>query len=345
MAAANLKNFPSSSWQRFFAQLAPMLQSGIAAEKALSFIAQDSESSDVAGLAGKARDQMKRGSSFSQSLSAHVAVEPLTGALLQAGEAAGQLGVSVEALDKYFTARQAWRREVMASLTYPLILAAVGLLVLLGLAYGVIPVFEELFEGRAASLPLLSSAVFAFAKGLRWVAPFMAVAGLALGVWAFWGQGAARANSMKIFPYLRRWRRKAEIVQALRILALQLTYGVTLSNALNLLAKQSDPALWQDHWQNAEQQVRRGVTLAKALGNIPEFPPVALRYIAIGEETGKLAELASRAALEAQNQWLSRTKTLAALIGPAVLLGLGLIVAVTVAGMILAVYSITGAVR
>ena len=87
-------------------------------------------------------------------------------------------------------------------------------------------------------------------------------------------------------------------------------------------------------------RVREGKGMARPLSETGMFPPLALNMIAVGEETGKLdgmlAEVAGYYAQEVKRS----TKRLTALLEPALILAMGLIIGIVVISMLLAIFSI-----
>ena len=80
--------------------------------------------------------------------------------------------------------------------------------------------------------------------------------------------------------------------------------------------------------------------MAQPLGESGLFPPLALNMIAVGEETGKLESMLSEVAEHYDQEVKRTTKRLTALLEPALILGMGLIIGVVVVSMLLAIFSI-----
>ena len=85
---------------------------------------------------------------------------------------------------------------------------------------------------------------------------------------------------------------------------------------------------------------RRGKGIAEPLSNSDIFPPIAIHMITVGEETGKLDEMfikiADRFDIEVRNS----IKRMLALLEPALILIMGIIVGFIVISMLIAILSI-----
>ena len=80
--------------------------------------------------------------------------------------------------------------------------------------------------------------------------------------------------------------------------------------------------------------------MARPLGESGLFPPLALNMIAVGEETGKLDVMLNDVAEHYDQEVKRTTKRLTAILEPALILGMGLVIGVVVVSMLLAIFSI-----
>jgi type II secretory pathway component PulF len=134
-----------------------------------------------------------------------------------------------------------------------------------------------------------------------------------------------------------------ETSRVLHSLSSLLSGGVPILSALVIVREVSENTAIRDGLEVAHQRVQGGIALAKALGEATPFPSLALRMIAVGEETGRLeAMLASVAATceEDARRGLSRFLTL---LGPVVILAMGLLVGFIVFSIFLAVFQLSEA--
>jgi len=87
-------------------------------------------------------------------------------------------------------------------------------------------------------------------------------------------------------------------------------------------------------------RVREGKGMARPLSESGLFPALALNMIAVGEETGKLDTMLAEVASYYDQEVRRTTKSLTALLEPALILVMGLIIGVVVISMLLAIFSI-----
>ena len=104
-------------------------------------------------------------------------------------------------------------------------------------------------------------------------------------------------------------------------LSVLLSQGVPLTEALKVL-EDAVGASGQAALASVGDAVRRGGRLHEALGAVNLLPPVAVRMVRIGEETGALARVAGEAGNLYAVQLEKRLDTVSAMIGPAAILAI-----------------------
>jgi general secretion pathway protein F len=86
--------------------------------------------------------------------------------------------------------------------------------------------------------------------------------------------------------------------------------------------------------------VKRGGTLAAGMAEHAAFPALAVHMVRVGEETGRLEEMLLKVAETFETDVRSELKRVLGLLEPAIILGMGVLVAFIVVAMLLAIFSI-----
>jgi general secretion pathway protein F len=86
--------------------------------------------------------------------------------------------------------------------------------------------------------------------------------------------------------------------------------------------------------------VKRGGTVAAGMQEHASFPSLAMHMVRVGEETGRLEEMLLKVADTFETEVRSELKRVIGLLEPAIILGMGVIVAFIVVAMLLAIFSI-----
>lgn len=126
---------------------------------------------------------------------------------------------------------------------------------------------------------------------------------------------------------LSRWRRAAHLsLSELSVMTRQLSTmigaGLPLMEGLNSLIEQIERTQARKIWIGVRERVKEGASLADALGAYPDaFPPLYLNMVRSGEQSGALGVMLLRLAEMLEYQARLRSKIIAAVTYPIVLLG------------------------
>jgi general secretion pathway protein F len=134
--------------------------------------------------------------------------------------------------------------------------------------------------------------------------------------------------------------RKFETARFSRTLAALLKGGVPLLEALGTVQGVIGNRLLARAISQVQVRVREGRGMARPLSESGMFPPLALNMIAVGEETGKLEAMLTEVATYYDQEVKRSTKRMTALLEPALILAMGLIIGIVVISMLLAIFSI-----
>ncbi len=332
---------------RLISQLSPLLNSGIVIDRALQIISEDSGDKPLSEFTGTLREGVKRGQQLSQSLEAVGAVDSLAITVIRAGEASGQLAEVMQTLEQHYDRTRKMRTEIQSALLYPVVLVFLSLVSIIVLGIYVIPTFKDLFQDKVSLLSWNTRFIFAFSDAI------LAYGWYFLGCCtaAFFGLRYYVANSKSFqswwaqrtldLPLIGGFLAKIYSTQVLSLLAIQLRNGVPLVSALDLITQSNGNLVVQRRLMEIQNEVRRGRSLSLAMAKFPKIPVLALRFLAIGEETGKLDQMAEKASNQIGEDVTNKAKTIANMMGPFIILLMGLIIAFIVISMLVAVYSLT----
>jgi general secretion pathway protein F len=134
--------------------------------------------------------------------------------------------------------------------------------------------------------------------------------------------------------------RRAEAARLTRTLGTLLSNGVSLVSALAISRGVLGNRLAVNILDAAATQVKAGSHLAGALGAGRFFPLQTIHLLQLGEETGKLGEMALRAADIHDDQVHQSVARLVALLVPAITIFMGVVVAGIVGSLLVAMLSL-----
>jgi type II secretory pathway component PulF len=237
------------------------------------------------------------------------------------------------------------RGRLLSASVYPLLLAVAGGAAVLVLLLVVLPNFAELLRGTGAQLPRSTALVLALSGALRryWVGiPIVVVA--ALGVLhAARATEAGRLGAARLvdgIPFLRTLRRETLAARFARLTGTLLAGGAPLLSALGDAAASLGDPLAETAAARIRAAVRDGAPLHRALLAEPAVPPMLAQLVAVGEESGRLAEFLLKAAQLFEERSERAIQRLVALAEPAMIVVFGLAVGFVALSLLQAIYSV-----
>jgi general secretion pathway protein F len=115
--------------------------------------------------------------------------------------------------------------------------------------------------------------------------------------------------------------------------------GMPLNRALELAQQAMSNRFLRQSLDTVIQQIRQGRTLRSALEQVGMFPRLAVEFVAVGEETGRLAPMLQEAADMFERDVQTRIERLSALLLPAITILLGLVVAAIMTGVVSGIFA------
>ncbi len=267
--------------------------------------------------------------------------------MITAGESSGLLGDAFERVATYREKHEAVSRKIRSALAYPALVTLVSVVVVLVLVLHVVPVFASLYENFGAELPALTSKIVQVSTVLRetfWLWLMAMPVAIAVLVWLGLTAGvrAAVDKTLLKLPVVRRLATKIVSARFCRTMGSLLTSGVDILCALRIASKTTGNRFAVKRLRAAEADLEQGKSFTEAISAAGIFPKPVLRLAESGERTGRLGDLLSRAADYYENETDSDMATITTLIEPVVIILLGGLVALILAGMYLPLFELAG---
>jgi general secretion pathway protein F len=242
------------------------------------------------------------GESFGEAISKHPKVfPPIYVALIRIGETSGALVTVLEALAAERQRSEALSRRVSDALRYPAFLLFAAGAVLLFFLNFVLPQFANVFRDFDAKLDPVLATFLRLSDLMRSNGQTIAVVVLVslVAVWVILRRRSTRGplvRALARLPIVRPIMDYHRTGRFCRSLSLMLSSGVMLTSALRILVDTMEASGTPEQWSNIVDKVRHGGKLSDALTATRALPPMAIRTLRLGEDSGQLATLAGRVA-------------------------------------------------
>jgi type IV pilus assembly protein PilC len=328
----------------FSVQLANMIDAGLTLINSLQIIADQIENKKLKEVVEEVKRAVEGGSSFSEALAKHPKVfSGLYVDMVKAGETSGRLNTVLNRLAVYVEQQEDLRQQVKNALFYPMILVVVGLAVVVMIVSFVLPKFVEIFRKADVPLPLPTQILHSFGMGLIhfWYVYLLVgwLAVMAVNMYARTSKGGFQVDRLKLrLPVTGPLVRKLIISRFSRTLATLVDSGVPILQSLDVVRGVVANKIIGDVILKARNSVEQGERIEKELRKSGEFPPDMVQMIAVGEETGKLGPMLTKIAGFYDSAVGYSLKKLIALIEPAFIIVLGMLVGLIMASMLLPMF-------
>ena len=332
-------------------RMALLLEAGLGVEQGLNALIEQEEHEPSRRVLAAVRAEVLAGQPLAAALEQHPSSFPeLYRALVASGEQSGELAAVMSRLADYLEGRQALRQETGLALLYPGIVAAMALVIMVGLLLYVVPQVVEVFERSRQSLPLLTRALIASSAMVSENLLFIAISfsGIFAAAIVAYRQPAVRARchaAILGLPVLGPIARGADTARLAATLAILAQSGVPLLQALTAGARVVGNVWLRAAVEDACVRVREGSTLHRALGAGRRFPPLFIHLIASGEASGRLAPMLFQAAKQQELENAQRMRLLTGLLEPAVVVAMGILVLLFVLAVLLPIIQMNSLVR
>ncbi len=162
--------------------------------------------------------------------------------------------------------------------------------------------------------------------------------------WSRTERGAVGMDRLKLkLPVIGDTWIKFQVSQFCRTLATLLAGGTPLVSALATSADSVGSRLFAQAIAQASQRVREGQTLHGALGATGLIPELGIEMIEVGEASGALGAMLGSVAEFYEEETNQRLATLIAVIEPAILVFMAIVIAFILIALYLPIFSFSGA--
>ncbi len=332
-------------------ELVSLTRAGLPLAEVLALAADRPGEPALAQVLVRVLADVRSGQLLSQACAAHP--EVFDGTFLTAvrtGEKTGELSAVLARYQEFLRRQVALRKKVAQAMAYPMFLL-VALAVILGVMFAfVMPRFVSMYANFGAQLPLPTRWLLAVVEHF----PIVALLAFALGAFLLWGwrflmarpAGRLYVDHWRLrLPVLAEATRTAALAQLARSLAMLLAGGTPLVEALRAVHESFPNRAYALRLAEVTARVTQGESLATAMRTAGVMPETALKMLQIGEASGSLDRMLAEMAQYYEEALEGRLARLMALIEPALVLLMGLMIGGIIIVMYLPIFNLAEVIR
>lgn len=331
----------------FTRQLATLVSAGLPLLKALRTLYDQLERGYLKDVVGEVCKEIEGGATFSNALSRYPRAFPeLFVNMVRAGEQGGMLDGILKRLSEFLEKQQRLIEKVRASMMYPAFVMGVAVVILVLLMVFVVPTFTSMFEELGGALPLPTQILIKTSDLIRNFWYLLIFLPTGFGVLYRWFVKAAKRRY-----YIDRIKLKLPVIGVLinqiavarfsRTLGTLLSSGVPILGALDTVRNVVGNEVMTRAIQNIRNSIKEGESVAGPLEKTNAFPPLVMKMVSVGEETGQLDKMLVQIADSYEEEVDVAVNGLTALLEPFLIVTMGLMVGFIVVSMFLPLFSLT----
>lgn len=331
----------------FTRELATLVDAGLPLDRALQVLGELTGNPRLDRIIQDLTRSVRGGSSLAEALARHHPrpFSRLYINMVRAGEKGGVLELALGRLTAFLEVAQELREAIVSALIYPALLTVVGAGAVVFLLTFVLPRFAVIFADLGQALPLPTRILLAVSDGLQayWWGLLLLGLAVIVGWRAATGTETGRLGWDRWLlglPLLGGLLLRVEVARFARTLGTLLHAGVPLLQALGVVKEVASNRVVVEALERLHDGIKRGGGVAAPLAASRVFPPLAVHMLRVGEETGRLEEMLGKVADVYEAEVRTAVKRLIAVLEPAIILALGLVVLFIVVAILLAIFSI-----
>lgn len=326
-----------------------LLSSGLTLRDALEVAQTIFTNGKLNQIATSILASVKKGASFHEALSRlGESFPPMYNGMVRVGEKIGSLEAALKGLSRYMSEKQKLKEKFIGSMIYPFIVMGVAFVGIVILVTFILPRIKVIFSQLGAQLPERIESLAGVMNALTAVGA--AAAGLCVVCLLFYLVIRHREGTLSRF--VDRALLKTPILGGIRFLRENLNFlfametltngGFTVEEALLESGSVVSSSAIRQSIVEAREKILKGEALSSAFSKGSIFPEKMIRWINIGEKSGRIerafGQLRAYYQREAE-KWSSRFMTL---IEPILILFLGLTIFLFIILFIVPIFSMYG---
>ena len=340
------KSFSNKVKEDFFTELSILLKAGIQLKDALELIADSQKKKQNRETIRFLSQSIIEGQSLSEATKSLKEFNNYEYYSIKIGEETGTLGEVMTQLGDFYTNKNEQRRELINALTYPSIILATALLVMIFMLQFVVPMFQDIFKQQNVELPAITKfivSVSEFMKTYKWfiiLVFLLPIITRSLFNKKDWYKKLKDKVVLKL-PYIGSFIKTVYLSQFTQAVALLTASKVPVVNSIQLVKEMIDFSPLQDALKQVEKSLLQGSSLSQSLSKHNLFDKKMIALVKVAEETNKNEFIFERLNTQYRTQVQQRSKLLSAALEPAIIMIVGVLVGIILIAMYLPMFKLS----
>ena len=340
------KSVDGNDFLVFNQQLNTLIKAGIPILRALDLLSERAAAERLRPVLGEVRRLVREGTPLSEALEQQGVFPKVYTVSVLAGEKSGNLSGVLEYYIAYQKVTTGFRKKLIATLIYPVILICSAVGIVTYLVTSVIPKFAGLYNDLNVTLPQATRILIAITVTYRpYLLGSMAAFAVIVAAIVAWSQTESGALAMERIrmrlPVIGETITKFQFAQFCRTLSTLLAGGTPLVQAMETAGGAIHSRLVSGAVLQGANLVKEGQSLHSSLSSTGLVPDLALEMVEVGEASGSLSSMLASVAEFYEDDVNTQMANSVALIEPAILIFMAILIAFILVALYLPMFSLS----
>lgn len=336
----------------FTRQLAILLEARVPLNTALKTLHEQTPSPVLKEALLQIFEDVDAGLPFSQAVERQPEIfSSFFSSMTRSAEVTGNLENVMGFLADHIEREYALKQKAKSAMIYPIILFVLFSVVSLILVIFVIPQVGPIFAEAGVNLPIFTMILIGVsAFTVQWwpVLLFMLFGiFLMLADYLQTPEGKSLKDQLKVtLPIFKKIFLPVTITRIANSGSMLLKGGIPVVQTIEILADTSDNAVYKEIMHKIADDIRQGETLSSSTAKYPEyFPSLVTQMIIVGEAAGQLEQTFMRISTFYGREADASINNIVELIQPVLIVGVGILVGLLFASILMPIYQLIGTIH
>lgn len=335
----------------FARNLASMIEAGLSVTRALAVMEKQTKNNKLKTTLSELNSDISQGKSLSDSMKDKPDVfSSIFVSMVKAGEESGNLAGSLKVVSVQMEKTYMLTKKVKGALMYPAVIVLIMIVIAILMLVYMVPTLTATFTGLGVTLPASTRAVIAVSDFLRnhYLLTVGIIIGTAATFIAFYRSAKGKITfdylSLK-FPVAGTIVKEINAARTARTLSALLSSGVDIVVAIGVTQDVIQNSYYKAVLTKAQENIQKGEPVSTVfIENENLYPIFVGEMMAVGEETGKMADMLMGVAVFYEDEVDQKTKDMSTLIEPFLMVFMGIAVGFFAISMLAPTYSLVDAI-
>jgi type IV pilus assembly protein PilC len=333
----------------FFEQVSILLDGGVDLLSAVKIIQQQAKIGKVRDVLTGIKDALQNGKSFSVALQSYKSIfDAFIIQMVQVGQHTGNLGFVCAQIASYLKKNKQLKKNLINAAMMPVFTMLFALLIIFVILIFVVPQFQLFFKSLGKNVPSSTRRIIAVSRFLRsvygmWFFILVGLVGWCIFFMMDWNRLKKIKDGVLLrIPYVKNFVELSNMTYFIQALTALLKSGIPIKDAIDCAKNSVNNLYLKERLGLVLDNICIGRSLSESVASMPYFykQDNLVALIKVGERSGKLGDVLSKAADAFQEELTRFIAMLESFFQPVLLIIVGLVIGILIWIIYLPIFSL-----